>query len=511
MSNSKAQVEQAFVDDWNSPEAIKAWWATPEQSFFHRAHCFFTEPIPRFHGFVGSRTQLRAVFKKHQEAGTASVTIGALDVITSHVMADLKYETIYVSGAACSLTDTPTLEFGADMADYTYDTVPRKVAQLHRSQVLHARINNFLKYKKDPRATDIDYMVPLIADADTGHGNATANMKVAKLFVEAGAAAIHLDDQVPGTKKTGAKTAGRVLVPVSELVNRLLALKFQFDVMGSECLIIQRTDAETAGYITSTIDPRDRPYILGSTNPTLSDSLVSAIADAATSPNATDASCGDAEDAWVASASLLTLDETVQKAATPKLYGAYLEKSKDKTVAQASRIAKELGIDFFWDCEASRSREGWYRYRGNIDSAIMRSVACDKYADVLWTRTPATVVADLEKYATEIKKQCGPTKWLGYNLAMDVKGTDEEIKTFTAKLGKMGYVWQFLPLAGMSALAVGVERGARAIRDEGILGLMKEVYAPGKQADVSVLGVTWKGGDLSDATVAATTLRASLS
>ena len=59
----------------------------------------------------------------------------------------------------------------------------------------------------------------------------------------------------------------------------------------------------------------------------------------------------------------------------------------------------------------------------------------------------------------------------------------------------------------MSALAVGVERGARAIRDEGILGLMKEVYEPGKKADVSVLGVTWKGGDLSDASVAAATLK----
>ncbi|KAJ7718949.1 isocitrate lyase family-domain-containing protein [Mycena maculata] len=67
-------------------------------------------------------------------------------------------------------------------------------------------------------------------------------MKLAKIFVEAGSAAVHLDDQVPGTKKTGAKTAARVLVPVSELVARLLALKSQRGVMGSECLIIQRTD-----------------------------------------------------------------------------------------------------------------------------------------------------------------------------------------------------------------------------------------------------------------------------
>ena len=74
--------------------------------------------------------------------------------------------------------------------------------------------------------------MPIIADGDTGHGNQTANMKLAKLFVEAGAAAIHVDDQVPGTKKFGAKTAGRVLVPVEEHISRLMAIKLQLDIMG---------------------------------------------------------------------------------------------------------------------------------------------------------------------------------------------------------------------------------------------------------------------------------------
>ncbi|KAJ7647856.1 isocitrate lyase [Roridomyces roridus] len=500
------QAQQAFVEEWSSPQAIQAWWDTPEQSFFHRPYsaelvASLRDPLPSHLASSVQGRKLRKVFEKHHQNKTASVTIGALDVITSHIMADLGYDTVYVSGAVCSLTDNPTDEFNSDMADYTYDTVPKKVNQLYRSQVQHARLNTFLKYKGDPRATYVDYMVPLIADADTGHGNATANMKLAKLFVEAGAAAIHLDDQVPGTKKTGAKTAGRVLVPVSELVSRLLALKFQFDVMGSECLIIQRTDAETAGYLTSTIDARDRPFILGSTNSTLSDSLVASIASATSTP-------GDAEDEWVAAASLSTLDEAV-RAACPDdaLFATFTTKSAEQTVAQAARTARELGIAFFWDCEAARSREGWYRYRGNIDAAIMRSVACARYADVLWTRTPATVVEDLEKYAKEVKRQCGEDKWLGYNLAADVKGTDEEIKGFTSKLAGMGYVWQFLPLAGMSALAVGVERGARAVRDDGILGLVKDVNKPGKAAAVSVLEKAWQGGDLSDAMVAAVTLK----
>lgn len=169
-------------------------------------------------------------------------------------------------------------------------------------------------------------------------------------------------------------------------------------------LIIQRTDAETAGYITcapspasfvpplaltrpphlcrSTIDARDRPFILGSTSASHTDSLVEHIATSATSP-------GDAEDEWIAAAALSTLDEAVAAACAADVYSAFLAKSAGKTVAQAARVAKEMGIAFFWDCEAARSREGWYRYRGDIDAAIMRSAASAPYADVLWTRYAA--------------------------------------------------------------------------------------------------------------------------
>lgn len=72
------------------------------------------DPEPSFLGSTLGGRKLRAAFKKHHEAQTASVTIGALEPITSHVMADLGYDTVYVSGAACSHTDTPTAEFGAE-------------------------------------------------------------------------------------------------------------------------------------------------------------------------------------------------------------------------------------------------------------------------------------------------------------------------------------------------------------------------------------------------------------
>jgi isocitrate lyase len=119
--------------------------------------------------------------------GGHSRTYGALDPVQAATMAP-KLTSIYVSGWQCSSTSSSSNEPGPDFADYPYDTVPKKVDQLFKALKHHDR-------RAFSSGQDVDYLTPIVADGDTGHGGLTAVMKLTQLMVEAGAAGVHFEDQ----------------------------------------------------------------------------------------------------------------------------------------------------------------------------------------------------------------------------------------------------------------------------------------------------------------------------
>jgi isocitrate lyase len=105
------------------------------------------------------------------------------------------------------------------------------------------------------------WLAPIVADAEAGFGGPLNAFELMKAMIEAGAAAVHFEDQLASEKKCG-HMGGKVLVPTCQFLRTLVAARLAADVMDVPTLIIARTDADSAKLLTSDIDERDRPFIL---------------------------------------------------------------------------------------------------------------------------------------------------------------------------------------------------------------------------------------------------------
>ncbi len=152
----------------------------------------------------------------------------------------------------------------ANLAEEVYPD--QSLYPVNSGPALVRRINNALR-----RADQIDWsegrdgtdwMVPIVADAEAGFGGPLNVFELMKSFIKAGAAGVHLEDQLAAEKKCG-HMGGKVLVPTSQHVRNLISARLAADVLGVPTLVVARTDANGAELLTSDIDPRDQEFTTG--------------------------------------------------------------------------------------------------------------------------------------------------------------------------------------------------------------------------------------------------------
>lgn len=504
---------------------IEEWWSQPRWANTKRTYTAKDIAVRRgtFPPFEYPSTvmskKLFGILSKHHANRTVSQTFGALDPVQVTQMS--KYlDTIYISGWQCSSTASTSNEPGPDLADYPMDTVPNKVEHLFKAQQFHDRKQ--WEERASARSAEelaakgpaTDYLTPIIADADAGHGGLTAVYKLTKMFIERGAAGIHMEDQTSTNKKCG-HMAGRCVIPVQEHINRLITIRMCADVMNSELIIVARTDSEAATLISSTIDTRDHYFIVGATNPEVEESLAETL-DRAVINGATAEQLQAIEKEWNEKAGLKLFHEAfadevnndsklsaAEKKSLIDQFNSKVGPLTETSHRDASKLAQSLlGREIYFNWDLPRVREGLYRYRGGTQCAVMRARAFAPYADLVWMESNYPDYEQAVEFAEGVRAKY-PHQWLAYNLSPSFNWqaamSPEEQYTFIDRLGKLGYIWQFITLAGLHTTALAINNFAKDFAKDGMKAYAQNVQQREMDCGVDVLKhQKWSGAEYID-------------
>ena len=165
-------------------------------------------------------------------------------------------DAIYCSGWQVAADANASGNVYPDQSLYPVNSVPQLVKRINNALSRLDQIES-LEGRGGPHN-----FLPIVADAEAGFGGPLNVFELTKAMIEAGAAGVHLEDQLSSEKKCG-HLGGKVLIPTQQAVRHLISARLAADVMGVPTVIIARTDANAATLITSDVDPVDREFITG--------------------------------------------------------------------------------------------------------------------------------------------------------------------------------------------------------------------------------------------------------
>ncbi len=180
--------------------------------------------------------------------------LGALSGNQAMQMVRAGLEAIYLSGWQVAADANVAGAMYPDQSLYPANSGPELCRKINRT------LQRADQIEVSEGGAGRDWFAPIIADAEAGFGGPLNAFEIMKAYIEAGAAAVHFEDQLASEKKCG-HLGGKVLIPTAAHERNLVAARLAADVCGVPTLIVARTDAESAKLITSDIDERDRPFI----------------------------------------------------------------------------------------------------------------------------------------------------------------------------------------------------------------------------------------------------------
>jgi isocitrate lyase len=243
-----------------APPATRNRWFRPEARWKGVIRPYGEEEVERLRGTVKieytlARLGAERLWKLLQDEDYVP-TLGALtgNQAVQQVQAGLK--AIYLSGWQVAADANLGGQMYPDQSLYPANSVPAVVKRINNA-LLRADQIRHLEGKHH-----VHWLAPIVADAEAGFGGPLNVFELVKSMIEAGAAGVHLEDQLASEKKCG-HMGGKVLIPTQQAIKHLIAGRLAADVCDVPTILLARTDAHAAKLLTSDVDERDKPFITG--------------------------------------------------------------------------------------------------------------------------------------------------------------------------------------------------------------------------------------------------------